>query len=330
LSEWRYRVMPDIGVVVRARAKPKLLTHVLGAETAAGSTPALVLDLSWRGGRQSERASTVRGVYKAIPWSCRITAGNEGGWALGFRSPLAREYLALHIALLPALRRLLLDQGVAFIGAAAFESDGAATVVSGPTGSGKTSLLLGALERGAAFIGDEYLGISERGEVTPVVRALAFREDTLALAPSMLGRLSRRRRVALKAARLAAMLTGRRLDPLVHLPPTELGLLTSGDRPVAARRLVWLERGEEGAVRVEPLAVPDVIERLAIMQAMRDVTYGDLGALLDAARGCAADYVSRWRAVLERGLSGVSCHRLVLPAGGGMPPEALERLLGVG
>ena len=32
----------------------------------------------------------------------------------------------------------------------------------------------------------------------------------------------------------------------------------------------------------------------------------------------------------ERGLSGVSCYRLLLPAGGGMPPEALERLLGVG
>jgi hypothetical protein len=331
LTEWRYQVPPDVGVVVRARAKPKLLAHVLGPETTAGSPPSLVLDLASEGGREPERPLTVRGVYKAVPWSCRITRGGEGGWTLGFGSPIAREYLALHVALLPALRRLLLDCGVAFIGAAAFESGSGATVVAGLTGSGKTSLLLGALERGAAFIGDEYLGISERGDVTPVVRALALRDRTLALAPSLLGRLSRQRRVALRAASLAAMLTGRRLEPLVHLPPSELGLRPSGDRPVAARRLVWLERGAERTMRIEPLDVPEVIERLAIMQAMHDVAYGDLGALLDAGRGCAGtDYASRWRAVLERGLSGVSCYRLLVPARAGIPPEALERVLSVG
>ena len=122
-----------------------------------------------------------------------------------------REYLAMHIALLPAVRLLLTKRGIAQISGAAFAKDGNATVLAGPTGTGKTSLLLGALQRGAHFVGDEYVGLSSDGGVSPIARSLALRSATLSLAPTAAGRLSGPRRVAL---RLAAFVRSRRTGPV--------------------------------------------------------------------------------------------------------------------
>jgi hypothetical protein len=263
----------------------------------------------------------VRGRYKGIPWRCSV-----GGASISFSSRIAWEYLALHIALLPALRRLLLDRGIGMVGAAAFELDGEATVLAGLTGSGKTSLLLAALERGAAFAGDEYVGIGESGEVTPIIRSIALRQDTFALAPSLAPRLSARTRIALQSAALARRLTLRRLDPLVHLRPEELRVPSAGEGALPLRRLNWIEPGP-GSARVEPLPASDVIERIAIMQAMHDRAYGDLGAQFDAARGCDRDDAAARRAVLERGLADVACFRVVVPEGAAPPREVVDLVL---
>lgn len=324
MSEHRYLVPPDIGVAVQARVEPKLLAHVLGDEAPGAGAPRLVLDLTGQGNFRTRHKAT--GRYKGIPWRCAVAPDAGGGGALGFSSLLAREYLALHIALLPALRRLLLDRGVAFLGAAAFESNGEATVLAGVTGSGKTSLLLGALERGVAFVGDEYLGLGETGLVTPIVRAIALRQEALALAPAIAGRLSSARWRALRASTLVRRLTARRLEPLVHLPPAEAGVRLASAQAIPIRRLVWIEPAAGTAPRLEPVAVPDIIDRLAIMQTMHDKAYGDLGALFDEARGHAEDYPERWRAILERGLSGVACSRLLIPRGS-PSPKALELVL---
>jgi hypothetical protein len=311
LSEHRYLVPPDIDVAVRARANPKLLSYVLGDETLAAGVPSLVLDLTGQGNFPTRHKAS--GRYKGSRWQC-VFSSEGGGSLLAFQSAFAREYLALHIALLPALRRLLLDRGVAFVGAAAFESNGGATVLAGVTGSGKTSLLLGALERGAAFIGDEYLGLGETGRATPIVRAIALRQETLALAPTIAGRLSQARRRALRVSSLARRLTARRLEPLVHLPPAEAGVRLASAQAVPIRRLVWIEPASDAAPRLEPMAVADIIDRLAIMQTMHDKAYRDLGAAFDEVRGKDADYRPRWRAVLEHGLRDVACSRLVTPS----------------
>jgi hypothetical protein len=294
--------------------------HVLGSEVGASRPPDLLLDLASRSDKLTEHQA--RRSYKGVPWHCSAsqTAGTP---TLSFTSPFVREYLALHIALLPALRRLLLDRAVAFVGAAAFESDGAATVLAGLTGSGKTSLLLGALERGAAFVGDEYLGVGETGRVTPVVCAIALRQETLALAPTVASRLGLARRRALRAASLTRRLTWGRLEPLVHVPPAELGARIASAQALPIRRLIWIEQAV-GSPRLEPLAVSDVIDRLAIIQTMHDKAYGDLGALFDRARGHAEDYPARWRAILQNGLRDVTCSRLLAPS---LSLEALELVL---
>jgi len=317
-----YTVPPGLLVTVQAGGRLRLLSHCLGDEAPAAGEPALVLDLVSPIDRRAvpvEREQTVRGVYKAMPWTCHVSPRAEGGWTLAFRSPLYREYLALHIALLPALRRMLLDRAVAMTIGAAFARDGDATVIAGRTGHGKTSLLLGAIERGATLIGDEYIGLHEGGEVTPIIRSLALRHATLALAPHTLERLNASRKASLRVAQLATFATRGFLQPLVHVPPGELI-----DRAPAGggrvRRLFWLEDGD--TLRCEAMPSGEAAEQLATLQTLHDVAYGDLGAFVGN-----APYPERWREIAARALDGVACYRLSCPSHGDIPVETLEYVL---
>jgi hypothetical protein len=325
MPDFAFLVPPDAGLSVRSRTKPKLLSQLFDGVSDRKVPPSVLLNLLAEERNLTERRET-SGRYKGVPWRCTISA--DGATPLiSFRSPVAQEYLALHIALLPTIRRLLLDRSVAFVGAAAFASEGRATVLAGATGSGKTSLLLGALERGAAFLGDEYLGIGDTGGASAIVRAFALREETLALAPSIAARLSPSRRRSLLAASLARRLTRGLLEPLVHVPPAEVGVPVANSPLLPMKRLVWIEPARGEVPRIEPISVPDIIDRLAIMQTMHDKAYGDLGVLFDGARGHVGEYPSRWRAVLERGLGQVACLRLVIAAGVAPSKEALELVL---
>lgn len=318
MASHTYTVAPGLAVSISPQWGLSLLSHVFGEETPDAGHAALVLllqrDLPSDGA--SWRAS---GTYKVLPWSCALARRSDGQWLLAFQSPLYAEYLALHIALLPALRRLLLDRGVALSIGAAFVRDGAATAIAGRTGRGKTSLVLGAVERGAAFVGDEYIGLHESGEVTPVVRLLALRRATLSLAPRTFARLGPSRRTALFAAQAATALSRGFLQPLVHIPPAELieGAPAQGG---PLRRFFWLEAGDRTSC--EPLAVDEAADRLASLQQLHDDAYGDLGSLMEphVAPG-------RWREIAGRALANASCYRLSLPARGDIPAGALDLVL---
>ena len=329
MADWHYCVPPDLLVRIRAPKRPALLSRVLGEEAPAGE-PSLVLDLASRtpataGVLSIDRTAgsrTVRGVRKMVPWSCTISSVAEGPLAIEFHSPVLREYLAFHIALLPALRRLLLHRNVALIPGAAFERNGEVTVLAGMTGGGKTSLLLGALERGAQLVGDEYIALSETGDVTPVVRVLALRRGTLGLAPKVAGRLSASRHVALRAAEIASAVTRGRLDPLSHVSPAELRL-PAERAGGAVRRLFWLE--PDGGAALEPMTARSAMQQLSMMQAVHDLAFGDIGPFLDPESCAGVDQEARWRSVIERGLQDATCYRLSVRRGG--LAEALERML---
>ncbi len=301
----------------------------------------MVLDLDARGGKSARTAVTfdsesralrVRGFHKAIPWSCRISEEAQEGLTLAFSSPIVREYLAMHVALLPALQRLLVDRRIALVGGASFETGDGATILAGLTGSGKTSLLLGARERGARILGDEFVGLGGDGEVTPVVRVIALRRATLALAPGLHSRLSLKRRLALRAAELTARVTRGRMQPLIHISPLELGAPPPSGERAPLRRFFWLEPelAVGGAAGCEPMGARDAVEKLIIAQAVHNLAFGDLGAFVDAARsGCAGpDSAQRWRETIETGLRGVACYRITSPAGRPVPPEVLDHVLG--
>ncbi len=316
MAEWSFLVPPGISVTLRASKRPALLARCLGNEVAPHVVPSLLLELGT--GEQTDQDA--QGRYKGVPWRCGVTARPDGRLALSWRSPLLREYLALHIALLPALRRLLLQRDVALITGAAFASGGDATVLAGETGSGKTALLLAALGSGARLVGDEYIGVSATGVVTPVLRVIALRSAALGAVPQLGQRLSARRRLELRTATTARLLTGRRLDPLVHVSPDELGI-EGGATGSALSRVVWLERGDRSEQRNETRRVEDVIEALARAAARHDDVYS-VPAALRSDESAAA----RWRDVLASGLRNVRCQRLALPAGP-LPADMLRQLI---
>ncbi len=343
MAEWVYRLPSDDCVSVRARKKPLLLAGFLGPETSGDGPPVLALDLM--PGKEEDRpaslavgpsgrSATVRGVYKAVPWSCRVSENAEGGWTAGFVSPLQREYLAMHVVLVPLLRRLLLDRGIAMVTGAAFQLADGAVLVAGPTGQGKTVLLLAAMERGAPLVGDEYLGLREDGTLAPVARLLALRAGTFAQAPRMLERLSRRRKAALGISKLVSRVTAGRVEPLVHVSPSELGLPAIPEPRALVRRFFWLQPGADprSSAACETMTAGEAAGQLSIMQAAHDLWYGDLGVLFDALRRApaGADHGSRWRETVERGLAGAGCYRLTFPAGEGVPEDVLQIVLAPG
>jgi hypothetical protein len=308
MSDWAFLVLPGISVTLRARTKPALLARCLGDETTPPPNPTLLLDLT---GSDGSGART-QGRYKGIAWRCRVS-----DHAIAFRSPLLREYLALHIALLPALRRLLLERDIALVLGAAFESADAATVLSGETGSGKTAALLAVLADGPRLIGDEYIGIAATGAVTPVLRVLALRRATLAATPVL--RLTATRRLQLRASALAATLSGRRLDPLVHVSPAELGISVS-DHAARLSTFVWLERAADEPLRT-PMNATQGIDALARAQQAHDRAYAVPGTLI-----MREEDISRWRETLARAFLAVSCWRVTLPPGP-LDADALSELV---
>lgn len=325
MAEWSFLVPPDITVTVRARRRPSFLARCLGDEVVAVGAPTLLLDLTppdpWPG------PALIRGVYKKVPWACWVSANENGGWELSWQSPIRGEYLALHVALLPALRRILVERGVALVLGAAFEFDGAATVIAGATGTGKTTTLVGALSRGGNLIGDEYVGLGSANEVTPVIRALALRRTSLELAPGLFRQLGLPRRLQLRMGQLANRLTQGHLDPLVHVSPPELGFRSSSNRGSSFNSMFWLESSGAKALECERMEPGETINRLAAMQAAHDRAYGSLGGLLNVTaidNECEAS--DNWKDVLAQGLAGVSCFRLLLPADPTWP-EALEQVL---
>lgn len=322
MAEWRYRIGPGVEIAILSRRKPSLLSRILGGEVTAAAEPSLVLDLVARGepaagvppAGSASAPATARGVYKGVSW--RYSVQREGDrWHVAFRSRLFQEYLAFHIALLPALQRLLLDRDIALIHGAALTLDDGATLLAGMTGSGKTALLLGAIREGGQFIGDEYFSLSATGTTTAIVHTLALRQASLRLSGGAVQPLSPLRRLALHAAAAAAALTGRRLDPLNHLPPQELGLPVATGAGYQARRFFWLESGDAASPAVcEPTSPVEVIEKLSLIRQVHDAAYGDLGPTLAATGGGTTDeHTERWRATLARGLADVSCYRLRYP-----------------
>ena len=167
---------------------------------------------------------------------------------------------------------------------------------------------------GAQLIGDEYVSISASGEVTPALRVLALRLRALAGVPEMAQRLSAQRRLALLVAGLASRISIGRIDPLVHVSPTELGLLLARERASPLSTLLWLDSA--ASPEPKPMSAADAVDALMRVSQAHDRAYG-------VALGGDA---TRWRETLSRGLERVRCLRVGAP----LAPGVLESIMGAG
>jgi hypothetical protein len=103
-----------------------------------------------------------------------------------------------------ALRaRMLLHTGTAVVRASAFELDGARIAVVGRPGAGKTRLLIDALARGAALIGDDWIVVGADGTCYPLDRHIDLVDDAIRSASFALDGAGRAGRVGRALAGIA-------------------------------------------------------------------------------------------------------------------------------
>jgi hypothetical protein len=122
-------------------------------------------------------------------------------------------------------------------------------------------------------------------------------------------KLSTARRIGLLAAEFVTTLTGRRLEPLSHVRPEELGM-TLADDEANLKRLIWLEPSSDGdKPALGQISVDEVVHGFIERDAVHQKAYGDISPRLEEIAGRDAAGTA-WRNALDACLRSAECYRL--------------------
>jgi hypothetical protein len=177
--------------------------------------------------------------------------------------------------LIPLLNLTLLDRGVLALHASAFVHEGKGVVATGWSKGGKTESLLAFAARGAEYVGDEWVYVSNDGErvygIPEPIRIWDWQLDQLPEFAALIGKRQRSRlraiQLLLKQERALRRLGGDRFPALlkrqlcVDVAPTRLfGSL--GDLVAGFDRLFFLVARDALEVTVEPIDPLEVGRRM--------------------------------------------------------------------
>lgn len=180
---------------------------------------------------------------------------------------------------------LLLHAGAVVLG-------GGAILMPGEPDAGKTSLTLALLQRGAAYLSDEFGAIDPvTARAYPVARPMGLDPSALALFPGVEDRLGDKD-VPVRVSKR-------------HLRPEDVGARVATASPI--RAVVVPEPTFDGPARLEPIPRADAVEHLARLAFNLDV-YGERGVVLlsrilgdaEAFRVVGGDPTARADAVVQR------------------------------
>jgi hypothetical protein len=188
--------------------------------------------------------------------------------------------------LLPMINLTALGRGLLPIHASAFVHGGRGVLVTGWAKGGKSEVLLAFAERGAAYVGDEWVYLADEGaRMVGLPEPIRLWDWQLRAMPAFAARVSRGQRLRLASTRaLGAVMGGtagapvvrrtaggrtlRRLRPFVdhqldvQIPPAQLfdGRVLPDGAPLD--RLVFVESAEGPETVVEPIAGSEVARRM--------------------------------------------------------------------
>ncbi|MFZ5801926.1 MAG: hypothetical protein ACOY3K_02280 [Candidatus Omnitrophota bacterium] len=194
---------------------------------------------------QAAGRSRHRGNYKGIPWAVGILPITEAcEYDIEFYAPAFVPFMLSRFVLIPLLKKILLrKQGFVFLGAA-FQIQQRRLVLAGDPGTGKTRLLLRALERGASLIGDSEIIHLEGERIEPMFPALELRYKTVA-GTSFWKKLSLGKRQKLRLFHWLSKMTLRRISLNIAVKPRELGLQPPPSTSAGETCLLYLNRSQE-------------------------------------------------------------------------------------
>ena len=194
---------------------------------------------------------------------------------VGSRCEIVSEHGVPAIPLLVAILNLtILAKGMLPLHASAFVHDGAGIVATGWSKGGKTEAMLAFMQRGARFVGDEWVHIAGDGSrVHGLPEPIRLWDWHLRQLPDLRRRVGRRQLRRLGALRLAARAAGRigapRATPLLDrqlyadVPPGRL--FDAGAVALTARfdRLFLMGSWEHERIAVRPVDPAEVARRMA-------------------------------------------------------------------
>jgi hypothetical protein len=184
--------------------------------------------------------------------------------------------------LVPLLNLTVLAKGALPLHACAFETEGRGVVVTGWSKGGKTEALLAFCERGATYVGDEWVYLREDGTAAGIPEPIRVWDWHLDSLPGYRQRLRWRNRIRLALLRGAATVARRtpdqprrvsrladRVAPLlegqrhVDLLPTRLFAAELGPLSTTVDRLFLVMSADRPDVAVAPVEPSEVAARMA-------------------------------------------------------------------
>ena len=244
-------VVPIPGVALRVHGDAAAARHLAmeyapaGGEPSTASEVVAALDVHFVSKLPDARAEG----HKTIRWSATLerTAPQHlqlrialRGWPRWFGLSLVQGYL-----IEPALSLLAVEAGGVLLPAAAIVQDGAALLLIGRSGTGKSSVSMRAFAAGLPLLGDDQVFVSGDGTCTRFPRRLRIYDDAARTAPGAISRLPVRDRVGLLVRRVVRVATRGYVAPSLAIPLRALG---GADAPtsVPLGRVALLSRVGEG------------------------------------------------------------------------------------
>ena len=164
------------------------------------------------------------GIYKGIPWKVVFERDDDGGVKrVFFYARFFVTFLALRIVLIPCVKNALIRKGGFSVLGSVFRYRGTTFLIFGQPGCGKTHLTLRALEKGATFVADNELLISEHGIIRGLFNEIELRYRTVRKT-QFWRQLRTKQKMKLALFHVISLLSFKRISFNISLPPAELGV----------------------------------------------------------------------------------------------------------
>src|SRR3989338_755773 len=171
----------------------------------------------------SSGTTVTSGVYKMIPWTLALRKDDKAHETIYFYSPIFTTFLAWRMVIIPLLKREIVQRnGFSLIGSA-FQYQNEIFIVSGYPGSGKTSILMQALERDAMFMCDNELLFKTGSPIIAISNEIELRWNTVRNT-RFLKRLSPADRVSILMNHLLSIATAQHINFNVVVNPASIGI----------------------------------------------------------------------------------------------------------
>jgi len=217
------------------------------------------------------------GNYKGIPWAVVIKDKNDHAKErLFFYSRFFAGILAKRIVYVPHLKDKCIANDSVLLPCSVFSYQKNNFLLFGKSGSGKTKLLLKALDKGATYVGDERLILYPSGDLVDSSSVIALGYATVR-ETSFWDKLSIENRILLKIYHLIFLLSGKHIKFNIYLNPEQIDI--ERDQIFRERRVIFVNLAKSS--KAYRMSLSETASVILEKEGRKRQRYGDIFSLLD-------------------------------------------------